>query len=129
MMASDRPLRNANATPMPALAMIITTVLGASAPSSPKATAPQAPVTNIRFMPYLSPSTPAPSTDAARVRVASDDTKMFVFFEKSMPSLTMEMLAARIRRSPTATALPRPIATVVMTAANPVTDGCCTQRC
>ena len=129
MMARDRPLRNANATPMHALAINITTVLGASALSSPKTTAPHAPATNIRFMPYLSPSTPAPSTEAARVRVASDDTKMFVLFEKSRPSLTMEMLAAKIRRSPTATALPRPMATVVMTAANPVTPCSRTRRC
>ena len=107
---------------MQALAIISTTVLGARAPSRPKTTAPQAPATNIRFMPYLSPRTPAPSTEAARVRVASDDTKMVLPCEKPKPPRTKEMLAARIRRSPTATALPRPMATVVMMAAKPVTS-------
>ena len=129
MMASDRPLRNANATPIQARAIISTTTLGATAPINPNTTAAHAPATNIRLMPNLSPSTPAPSTEAARVRVASDETKMVVPCEKPRPVRTSEILAARIRRSPTATALPRPMATVVMTAANPVTCPCCTRRC
>ncbi len=130
MMASDRPVRNANATPMQALAIISTTTLGPAAPMNPNTTAPQAPATNIRFMPYLSPSTPAPSTEAASVRVASDDTKMVVPGENCSPLRTMEMFAARIRRSPTATALPSPMATVVIVAANPVTCPCRrTRRC
>ena len=125
MMASDRPLRNANATPMQALAITSTATFGAPAPMKPKTTAAHAPATNIRFIPYRSPRTPAPSTDAARVRVASEDTKMVVPGEKPRPLRTSAMLAARTRRSPTTTALPRPMAIVVMTAATPRTCSCC----
>ena len=63
---------------MPALAIVSTTTLGAAAPSNPNSTAPHAPARNIRFMPNLSPSTPAPSTEAARVRVATDETNTVV---------------------------------------------------
>ena len=78
MMASDNPVRKANATPMQARAISSTATLGAEAPSTPNTTAPQAPATNIRFMPYRSPRTPAPSTDAPSVSVAREDTKMVV---------------------------------------------------
>ena len=123
-MASDRALRNANATPIPARAINSTTTLGATAPSTPNTAAPDAPTRNIRLIPYRSPSTPAPNTEAARVRVASDDTVMAMLGEICRPVRMREMLADRILRSPTATALPKPMASVAMTAATPLTCSC-----
>jgi hypothetical protein len=122
MRASDKLLRNAKATPLPALAIISTTTLGAAAPRSPNAAAPKAPPRNIRFMPNRSPRTPAPRTEAARVSVARDETKMVVPGENCRPLRMTEMLVATILRSPRVTALPRPMATVVMVAANPLSD-------
>ena len=85
MMANDRLLRNANDTPMQALAIMSTAALGAAAASRPNTTAPHAPAMNIFFAPYLSPRTPAPSTAAARVRDARHATKMVVPVEHCRP--------------------------------------------
>lgn len=100
MIASDNPSRNAKAIPMPARAMISTAAFGARAARMPNTIVPSRPPTNIRFMPYTSPSAPAPSTAAASVRVARLAMKLAVLGENSSPLRTSEMFADKIVESP-----------------------------
>jgi hypothetical protein len=96
VVASDSPNRNAKATPDPARAAMSTAPVGAAAASKPNPMAPSKPPVNMRFMPYRSPSAPAPSTAAASVRVARLATKLAVLGDMSSPTRTSEMLADKI---------------------------------
>ena len=122
MIASDNPSTNAKATPRPALAMISMPTCGAAAPSTPKKIDPQTPRMNIFFMPARSPSAPAPSTAAARVRVHRLARKLAVPGVNCSPSRTWARLAEKMVGSAAAMLNPSPIATMVMVAARPVTS-------
>lgn len=127
MIASDKPMRNAKETPDPALAMTSAMTLGAAAARNPNPMAPHAPARCIRLMPNRAPSAPAANAAAAMVRIVTTATKLVVLDDNCRPRRTTEMLAATIRPSANTRAAPKPMARVVMVAANPVTC-LCTER-
>ena len=83
-------------------------------------------MTNIRFIPARSPRAPAPRTAAARVSVHRLARKLAVAGVNSSPSRTSARLADSVVGSAAVMEYPRPIATMVMVAARPVTCCCCT---
>ena len=100
MIASERPIRNASVTPVPARATISTASIGAAAASALNAIAPDNPTRYMRRMPYRSPSAPALSTVAAIVSVARLATNVDVLPEICTPAETTCRLADRDVGSP-----------------------------
>ena len=125
MMASDSPSRSAKARPAPARATMSTTAFGAAAASTPNTTVPSSPAVYIRFMPYLSPRAPAPSTAAAKVSVASPAMKLVLPADRCRPARTSEMFADRITGSAAVMLAPSPVARIVMVARVPDTQSGC----
>ena len=75
--------------------------MGEAAASTLNAIVPDNPATNMRRMPYRSPSVPAPNTAAAIVSVARLAMKLAVAGVAPSPIRTSDMLAARIVGSAT----------------------------
>ncbi len=122
-MASANPSCRANASPTPARATIKHPGIRCGCRrSTPKTTVPISPSENIRFMPYLSPSAPAPSTPAARDGGwPRRRQKLAVPEESASPSRTAEMFADRITGSAAVMLAPSPVARIVIVAAVPDT--------
>ena len=128
MIARDRALRRRTRPDARPGDQRMTATLGGGGATN--TTAPHAPATNIRLMPYLSPGHLLREREAPRGQGRQDVTKIVVPGENCRPPRMTEMLADMIRRSPRTTALPSPMATVVMAAANPLTcSRCPTRRC